>query len=131
MSSLTTEQLERIRTGLRHARSRLAAELRVRLHDNGTGVPAGLRRYLSDELDAAEAAEQFADDLAWLGHAAASLRQVDAALSRLAERRYGRCLQCGLPIAAERLLAVPTAERCLACQQQAEQSARPGTLSER
>lgn len=131
MHSLTQAQFERIGTQLRETRGRLAAALRSRLHENGMDVPAGLHRYLADELDVAEAAEQFADDLAWLGHEAASLRQVDAALQRLAGHRFGICLQCGAPIPPERLLAMPAAERCLPCQQQAERTARTGAPSER
>lgn len=40
--------------------------------------------------------------------------------SRSAERRaqgaYGACEQCGGPIGAERLSALPSATRCLSCQ---------------
>jgi len=43
------------------------------------------------------------------------VRQVDAALRRLDEGTYGRCEQCGQPIAAGRLKARPTATTCIAC----------------
>jgi DnaK suppressor protein len=49
---------------------------------------------------------------------------VEAALARLREERYGVCIDCGEPIAPARLLAYPTATRCIECQQTHE--AKPG-----
>ncbi|MCC6728193.1 MAG: TraR/DksA C4-type zinc finger protein [Chthonomonadales bacterium] len=44
------------------------------------------------------------------------LRQVDEALARIEAGTYGKCLQCGRPIAEERLRALPYAAFCIACQ---------------
>ena len=43
------------------------------------------------------------------------IRQIKAALQRIADGGYGFCTQCGEPIAAKRLAALPTATRCIAC----------------
>ncbi|WP_368497378.1 TraR/DksA family transcriptional regulator [Herbiconiux sp. A18JL235] len=43
------------------------------------------------------------------------LDETDAALTRLAEDRYGLCERCGEPIGAGRLEARPTARLCIAC----------------
>ncbi|GAB3590300.1 hypothetical protein GCM10027446_04720 [Angustibacter peucedani] len=43
------------------------------------------------------------------------LRDVEAALVRLADGDYGRCEVCGEPIDPERLVARPTARRCIRC----------------
>jgi DnaK suppressor protein len=43
------------------------------------------------------------------------LRDVDAALGRLAAGTYGRCQRCRAPIAPERLEALPTTAVCVAC----------------
>lgn len=55
-------------------------------------------------------------------HVAALLRQardqlgeIDAALARLADGSYGRCVACGLPIAPARLAARPFAVTCIGC----------------
>ena len=48
------------------------------------------------------------------------LRQVDAALARLAAGDYGICADCGEAIAVRRLLVQPSAPRCVGCQQKAE-----------
>lgn len=44
------------------------------------------------------------------------LRQVQAALFRIDAGVYGDCVDCGEPIAFERLQVQPAAERCATCQ---------------
>ncbi len=53
-------------------------------------------------------------------HETASLALIDAALQRVAAGTYGRCVACSEPIPEARLLALPEAPRCLACQQKLE-----------
>jgi DnaK suppressor protein len=48
------------------------------------------------------------------------LQQVDDALSRIAERRYGVCASCEEPMNLKRLQAVPWATLCLSCQEKQE-----------
>ncbi len=43
------------------------------------------------------------------------LRDIDAALVRIQEGRYGDCLACGGPMGLQRLRAIPEARYCLAC----------------
>ena len=43
------------------------------------------------------------------------LADVDAALARRAEGRYGICEGCGRPIAPERLAVRPSARTCIDC----------------
>jgi RNA polymerase-binding transcription factor DksA len=50
--------------------------------------------------------------------------QLEVALHRLAEGRYGRCVDCDASIEAARLQANPQSVRCLACQERHEQRAR-------
>ncbi len=56
--------------------------------------------------------EQFA---AVRAQAQAHLAEIDAALARLAQDRYGICERCGRPIAPERLDALPATRLCIAC----------------
>jgi len=60
-------------------------------------------------------------------HALGELTDVDDALARMREGRYGVCADCGDPIAPARLAAYPTATRCIECQQTWE--ARPGRVA--
>jgi len=43
------------------------------------------------------------------------LSEIDAAVRRIDEGRYGACEQCGRPIGAERLAARPVARTCITC----------------
>ncbi len=44
------------------------------------------------------------------------LESIDAALERIEEGNYGKCVNCGQPIQEKRLEAVPWARLCLRCQ---------------
>lgn len=50
------------------------------------------------------------------------LNQIGAALARITDGNYGACTDCGADIPDARLQANPVAERCIACQTQAEQA---------
>jgi DnaK suppressor protein len=54
------------------------------------------------------------------------LRQVRAALDRIADGTYGACLQCEEEISPKRLKAVPWATLCIGCQEQADRNRQPG-----
>jgi len=54
----------------------------------------------------------------------AQQERVKAALTRVADGSYGRCVVCGRELPDERLEARPEAERCVDCQQKAEAAAR-------
>lgn len=45
------------------------------------------------------------------------LRRIDSALERVSAGTYGICIDCGEAIPKERLLAEPTALRCVRCQE--------------
>ena len=47
------------------------------------------------------------------------LQEIDAALSRIEEGRYGACLSCGGPMGLQRLRAIPEARFCVSCSGQA------------
>lgn len=51
-------------------------------------------------------------------------QEIEAALHRLDEGTYGRCVDCGKELPAERLEARPEAARCVECQAKAEGTAR-------
>ena len=63
------------------------------------------------------------------------IRDIEAALHRIAEGEYGLCSDCGNSISIERLKANPIAKRCIRCQEvyerihgQATMMPRPGSL---
>ena len=59
--------------------------------------------------------------------AAVELEQVLSAQQRLADQRYGQCLDCDQPIDLRRLEALPATPYCTACQAIREQPRPPAT----
>lgn len=53
-------------------------------------------------------------------HAARQVSALEAARNRFADGTFGRCISCGGDIELDRLIAHPTAVRCLPCQDDAE-----------
>ena len=113
---------ERRRT--RAAKSRLEAEFALQLellaqprpiHENqattGNGetdhVNVDTERHVATVLDA---------------HAQQAIEEIEAALARIADGTYGTCVQCAMPIEAERLWALPRVKYCIDCQRVCEAS---------
>ncbi|HEX7255147.1 MAG TPA: TraR/DksA C4-type zinc finger protein [Gaiellaceae bacterium] len=48
------------------------------------------------------------------------LEAIDAALQRIEDGTYGKCVNCGAPIPEERLEAIPWATLCLDCKRKEE-----------
>jgi DnaK suppressor protein len=79
------------------------------------------------ELDTAGSAgpHQLGEVTAALRIAAnAALSGIDAALGRLRNDSYGRCVRCQRPILVERLEILPAAALCMQCQHASESPAR-------
>ena|SRR5579862_9731639 len=52
------------------------------------------------------------------------MRNVNAALGRIAEGTYGTCLECDEEISQKRLHAVPWATLCIACQERTDENSQ-------
>lgn len=76
--------------------------------------------YSTHMADDASAAFDQARDLALHTNLEQMLAQVQAALERFADDRYGTCESCGQPIDPARLHALPHAPYCLDCQRRLE-----------
>lgn len=107
-------EIERI---IKERRSKIAAELqqdvekvREEQYPELAGTPA------TDIGDQASADLLSDLDNAELSRDLRELRELDAALARLGERKYGTCADCGGEIGFARLSAYPTAVRCFECQ---------------
>jgi RNA polymerase-binding transcription factor DksA len=57
-----------------------------------------------------------------VGRDVEEVRDIEAALQRIATGAFAVCIRCGQPIDRDRLDAYPTAKRCLACQRLHERS---------
>jgi DnaK suppressor protein len=74
-----------------------------------------------DFLDIAQSVEH--QELARLSAARLTerARRLDVALTRIEDGEYGVCSECGAIIPSTRLLAIPDATTCVACQARLEQ----------
>lgn len=75
----------------------------------------------ADWDDAALTQSTLAADDAMINQDIEEVRDITAARGRVAAGTYGSCVDCGDVIAYERLLAYPTAKRCIRCQRLHEQ----------
>ena len=79
----------------------------------------------SNSLDPADAGANLSetDRIEAVLHSAQQQRgKVVAALTRMSEGTYGRCVDCGKPVPEGRLEARPDASRCVACQAKYDRS---------
>lgn len=80
----------------------------------------------SDQADDANAIFQAERNRAIIAHTQQILTQVDEALARIAAGTYGKCTNCGRPIAPARLRALPYVALCIDCQTKSELAASQG-----
>jgi RNA polymerase-binding transcription factor DksA len=114
-TALTPGQHALLETELRLIRTRLERALSSQLDGQDR---VGHATELLDQ-DPHENREHEADreiDMARSDQLMAELREVDAALSRLGQPGYGRCVSCGIDIPFDRLHRQPQALRCIDCQ---------------
>jgi DnaK suppressor protein len=104
-----SDELASARAALEAERDVLLAEVHAEIEGPGQVT------YGSQAAAATHVFEQ-QRDIALRDKARAQLEAVEAALARIAAGTYGRCTNCGQPIPAERLEAIPWAEHCIDCQ---------------
>ncbi len=120
MEHLTPQQIKAF-TVLLHARaSELGAELRGEFDDGAARRHAQLGEGAVDRADQAYAETNTEREAGMVGHYASELADVQAALARIEAGVYGVCIDCGVSFPHARLLAYPSAKRCLLCQQTRE-----------
>jgi RNA polymerase-binding protein DksA len=122
--SLNRREIIQLASAIEERRGALLEEIRndvARAREEQYGTVAGATHDLGDEA----VADLLTDlDQAELTRDVGELREVVAALKRLADGTYGLCLDCGADIPVERLRAQPAAARCVDCQQRHEKTYR-------
>jgi DnaK suppressor protein len=102
------------------ARKRLNAERERLLVELGQPIESpGQMTYGSQAAAASQVFEQ-QRDLALRDRSRLELSRVEAALRSIDDGTYGICTNCGNPIAAERLEAIPWTPTCIDCARKAE-----------
>jgi DnaK suppressor protein len=114
----TEKQLIARRNALRRSLEGDRRNLRVN-HDTGVG----------DEIDAAIATEQAELHSQMASFESRELAQIENALGKIREGRYGRCETCDKTIAPVRLTALPYATECISCARREERRVTPTARS--
>lgn len=117
MSALTTKQTQELEALLRNRQAQLLVEIREELARSGEPRHIEMSGRVTDLADES-VADMLADiDAAMIDRQVKEMRDIEAALARIKSGEYGKCVDCGVNIPHNRLLAYPTAKRCIRCQE--------------
>lgn len=120
MSKLTVPQKQQIIDALAARKSMLCREIQSELERSGHEHFADLAGEVADAGDASVADMLIDQDIAIVTRQVEELIQVEAAQKRVDDEDFGNCEECDADIGLDRLLIVPHASRCIACQGQHE-----------
>ena len=118
MESLTSGQERQLKQELEKQRKERLAAAQEELLDVADQHYSTFAGEVPDEGDQAVATELADLENARARRYAASIREIDDALIRIGEHCFGQCIDCGDDIGYPRLSAIPTALRCVRCQDQ-------------
>ncbi|MBV8502341.1 MAG: hemerythrin domain-containing protein [Paucibacter sp.] len=116
LAMLEPEQIESLRNGLRVRESRLKELVRQAAANADEEAGACEDRDVIDQKDLAARDASLVPAQGREDLERAELAAIEAALRRIDQGRYGRCVDCAEPIPVDRLLAQPECLRCATCQ---------------
>ena len=116
MTNISNNQIDALKKTMEAELAQLVSETRNEMD------PASKPSYVDVGGDGNAADEAVADtivdtDNAVIGLHLQKAKDLNAALDRIQAGAYGICIDCNDSIGFERLLAYPTAKRCISCQQ--------------
>ncbi len=120
MNTATPTPHDIFKTQLIAARSELLARM---AHERGGVVSraeVAAEHYDNSFQSRAQIRTERQTEFALNEHETAELGDIDAALERIEAGTYGICTDCGVNIPSARLIAYPTAKRCIDCQSLSE-----------
>lgn len=119
MSGFTGSQLSLVEEALNVRYQQLIDEVKNELENAGEYQYGEI--IARDPLDIGDVSvgDALADlNVAMIDRQIHEIRDIEDARKRMKGGEFGACISCGAEIAFERLLASPTAKRCIQCQQQ-------------
>lgn len=116
-AKLTARQLASLRTHLLSDRERTGILIDTVIDEMGAFVDARRDTATDDEHDPEGPTLAFerSQSSAILGQSKQHLTEIDAALQRMDDGRYGLCTKCGNSVALGRLQVRPQAALCISC----------------
>ena len=123
---LSADELRAFERLLQRQRAILVGNVR-RLEDEacrkGADAAGDLSTMPLHPADMATDTQQQDMSLQFMQYENVRLQDIEEALERLRENRFGKCEECEQEIALERLRAIPYAPLCVACQRRQEEDA--------
>lgn len=121
MSVLSPTQLDQLARKLKEDYQALVREVRDELENSGNQHRIDLLNREPGDSGDESLANALADfNLTLLDRHIDGMRDIEAALQRIRNGEYGICIDCGDAVTFPRLMAYPTAKRCIVCQEQRE-----------
>lgn len=114
MANFTEDQLRRLKTALQKRYLALQEEVNNELSRSRATRDSGQNEYSSNGLDDI--------DTALIDRQINEMRELEMSMEYLNELEFGDCIDCGGEIGFERLLAQPSAQRCIECQSKYEKA---------
>jgi RNA polymerase-binding protein DksA len=121
--ALTDKELAELSARLDRRRGELMGEVQDELGDTESREYGTLTGALPGDSGDQSVADAEADmNLSMTDRHAEEIAAIDAARARIRDGTYGYCVDCGTEIGYERLLAYPTAQRCIEDQSRVEKT---------
>lgn len=113
MANFTENQLAQLKTALQKRYLELQQEIRRELGHTTNESDIGLltNSDIPDDIDTALVDRQIIE-----------MRELEVSLKHLMELEFGDCIDCGNEIGFDRLIAYPSAQRCIECQNRYEKA---------
>jgi DnaK suppressor protein len=132
----TTEKVGTRHAELRHIledrRREILSQVQERIRDVRAIGASGEGQGVLDAAETSEADIQDDIELALIQMKTETLHKIEEALTRLDQKTYGYCFECGDEISERRLRALPFAVRCKDCEEARENAAlRERTAAQR
>ena len=126
MPALSPDTAAELRRRLDAARQDILEHIALRKAGPDEPPAVSTAAHLGQPDEMAQASYIGDNEMAQLGQEQGLLRDIDSALVRLEEGAANVCTVCGNDIPDERLLAIPTAQTCVPCQQRLETESGAG-----
>ena len=117
MAQFTDEELAQLKARLQQRYLEVREEVRGELERSGDERYVDIAGSVADPGDDSVADMLLDLNAAIVDRQVREMREVEATLKRLAELDFGDCIECGGEIGFDRLMAYPTAQRCIRCQE--------------
>jgi len=127
MPPISAELHEELGKRLRQSREDILATVQARTEGDTDDRPAISPNAHMGQNDDAPTGEMLSHNEEHLAeHETNLLHDIDAAIGRLESGGAGVCVVCGCDIPEERLLATPTVQTCIVCQERIEKEEGTG-----